>query len=420
MVARYHVADVNGSKLAGTIEDALDQVARHGAQVMLQKALEAEIEEFLQRPRYQRGGEFRGYRNGHRRERTVGIGTWAVPVKVPRVSDTPEGSAFESAVLPKRTRLSMETQKLFARLYLEGLSTGDFEPVFRQLLGETAPLSPNTMIRIKEEWEAEYKAWRERPLENERFIYTWADGVYLGAGLEKENSCLLTLLGVRADGTKDLIAMEIGYRESTASWGDVLRSLRDRGLRAPLVLIGDGNLGIWGAQGEVWTETKRQRCWNHRLMNMVDKLPKRMQPEVSSQMSELYQAPTKKVCETKRDELVAWLKSERQEPAAATLLRDWDDFVTFYDFPQEHWLHLRTTNPLESVFAGVRLRTDVAKRARKRENALYLVFKVVQRLGRNWRALNGGPELMQMVADGAVFRDGVLQEPDQETEVRVA
>ena len=158
MVARYHVADVNGSKVTATIEDALDQVARHGAQVMLQKALEAEIDEFLQRPRYQRGGEFRGYRNGRGRERTVGIGTWAVPVRVPRVSDTPEGSAFESAVLPKRTRLSMETQKLFARLYLEGLSSGDFEPVFRQLLGETAPLSPNTMIRIKEEWEAEYKA----------------------------------------------------------------------------------------------------------------------------------------------------------------------------------------------------------------------------------------------------------------------
>jgi putative transposase len=420
MVARYHVADVNGSKVAATIEDALDQVARHGAQVMLQKALEAEIDEFLQRPRYQRGGDFRGYRNGHGRERTVGIGTWAVPVSVPRVSDTPEGNAFESTLLPKRTRLSMETQKLFARLYLEGLSSGDFEPVFRQLLGETAPLSPNTMIRIKEGWEAEYKAWRERPLANERFIYIWADGIYLGAGLEKENSCLLTLLGARADGSKDLIAMEIGYRESTASWGDVLRSLRDRGLRAPLVLIGDGNLGIWGAQSEVWTETKRQRCWNHRLMRMVDKLPKRMQPEVSSRMSELYQAPTKKVCETKRDELVAWLKSARQEPAAATLLRDWDDFVTFYDFPQEHWLHLRTTNPLESVFAGVRLRTDVAKRARKRENALYLVFKVVQRLGRNWRALNGGPALMWMVAEGAVFRDGVLQASDQEMEVRVA
>jgi transposase-like protein len=158
MVARYHVADVTGSKVAATIEDALDQVARHGAQVMLQKALEAEIDEFLQRPRYQRGGEFHGYRNGHGRERTVRIGSWAVPVRVPRVSDVPDGSGFESAVLPKRTRLSMATQKLFARLYLERLSTGDFEPVFRQLLGETAPLSPNTLIRIKEEWEAEYKA----------------------------------------------------------------------------------------------------------------------------------------------------------------------------------------------------------------------------------------------------------------------
>jgi hypothetical protein len=170
----------------------------------------------------------------------------------------------------------------------------------------------------------------------------------------------------------------------------VLRNLRARGLCAPVVLIGDGNLGIWSGQGDVWPETKRQ------------------------------QAPTKKMCETKRDDLVVWLRTERQEPAAATLLRDWDDFVTFYDFPQEHWLHLRTTNPLESVFAGVRLRTDVAKRARKRENALYLVFKVVQRLGRNWRALNGGPALMQMVAEGVVFRDGVLQESDQETEVRVA
>jgi putative transposase len=420
MVARYHVSDGGARSVAGTIVDALDQVARDGARLMLQRALEVEVEEFLGRERYQRGPEFRGYRNGHARERTVGIGTWAVPVKVPRVSDTPDGRSFESAVLPKRTRLSMETQKLFARLYLEGLSSGDFEPVFRQLLGETAPLSANTMLRIKEEWEAEYKAWRERPLDRERFVYVWADGIYLGAGLEKENSCLLTLLGARADGSKELIAMELGYRESKASWADVLRGLAERGLRGPVVLIGDGNLGIWGGLAEVWPETKRQRCWNHRLLNLVDKLPKRLQPEVSSRLYELYQSPTQKVCESKRDELAAWLRQERQEPAAQTLLRDWDDFITFYAFPQEHWIHLRTTNPLESVFAGVRLRTDVAKRARRRENALYLVFKIVQRLGRNWRALNGGPSLMQMVAEGMVFTDGVLQESDQETEVRVA
>jgi transposase-like protein len=314
----------------------------------------------------------------------------------------------------------METQKLFARLYLEGLSSGDFEPVFRQLLGETAPLSATTVLRIKEEWQAEYEAWRGRPLENERFLYVWVDGIYLGAGLEKEKSCLLTLLGARADGSKDLIAMELGYRESKSSWADVLRGLSARGLRAPLLLIGDGNLGIWGAQIEVWPETKRQRCWNHRLLNLVDKLPKRLQPEVSARLYELYQSPTQTLCERQRDELVAWLRQERQEPAVQTLRRDWDDFVTFYDFPQEHWIHLRTTNPLESVFAGVRLRTDVAKRARKRENALDLVFKVVQRLGRNWRALNGGPSLIQMVAAGAVFRDGLLQESVQATEVRVA
>ena len=421
MVAQYHVADVGAPKVAGTIVDALDEVAREGARRMLQRALEAEVDEFLGRDRYQRGSEFRGYRNGHGRQRSVGIGTWGVPVRVPRVSDTPEAAArFESKVLPKRTRLSLETQKLFARLYLEGLSTGDFEPVFRQLLGESAPLSPNTMIRIKAEWQAEYEAWRSRPLEDERIVYSWADGIYLGAGLEKENSCLLTLIGARADGTKELIAMEIGYRESKASWGDVLRSLRDRRLRAPLLMIGDGNLGIWGSLAEVWPETKHQRCWNHRRMNLVDKLPTRLQPDAGSRIYDLYQAPTKRACETQRDELIAWLRVEGQEPAAQTLLRDWDDFVTFYDFPQEHWIHLRTTNPMESVFAGVRLRTDVAKRARKRENALYLVFKVVQRLGRNWRALNGGPQLMQMVAAGTVFKDGLLQEAEHEREVKVA
>lgn len=421
MVADYHVEDVVGAKVAGTIVDALDQVAREGARSMLQRALEVEVDEFLGRERYQRGREFRGYRNGYRQARTVGIGTWAVPVRTPRVSDTPAGSAgFESKVLPKRTRLSLETQKLFARLYLEGLSSGDFEPVFRQLLGESAPLSSNTLVRIKMEWQGDYEAWRNRPLEHERFVYVWADGIYLGAGLERENSCLLTLIGARADGTKELIAMELGYRESKASWADVLRQLRDRGLRAPLLLIGDGNLGIWGALDEVWPETKHQRCWNHRRLNLMDKLPKRLQPEVGSRIYKLYQAPTQLACETQRDELLAWLHGEGQEPAAQTLLRDWEDFVTFYAFPQEHWTHLRTTNPMESVFAGVRLRTDVAKRARKRENALYLVFKIVQRLGRNWRALNGGPQLMQMVAAGAVFKDGALVEAVQQMEVRVA
>ncbi len=420
MVARYHVTEVVGSKVAGEIVDALDEVAREGARRMLHQALEAEVAEHLGRERYARTGEFRGNRNGHARERTLGIGTWAVPVRPPRVSDVPEGMpAFASKILPKRTRLSMETQRLFARLYLEGLSSGDFEPVFRQLLGERAPLSPNTILRLKEEWEQEYQAWTVRSLQDEVFAYVWMDGIYLGAGLEKEKSCLLTIVGARSDGSKELLAMALGYRESEASWADVLRSLRDRGLRCPILFIGDGNLGAWKALGEVFPKARHQRCWNHRAMNIKDKLPKRMHAEVGAKLSELYAAPTRAECERQRDDLVDWLRGEQQTSAAQTVLRDWDDFVTFYDFPADHWIHIKTTNPLESVFSGVRLRTDVAKRARHRENALYLVYKIVRRLSRNWRALNGGPNLMAMVVAGETFKDGMLQDRVSE-EVRSA
>jgi len=229
------------------------------------------------------------------------------------VSDVPAGTpAFESASLPKRQRLSQATQKLFAKLYLEGLSSGDLEPVFRQLLGESAPLSPSKVLQLKEEWAREYVIWRQRPLDHDRFVYVWADGIYLGAGLEKQNSCMLTLLGARSDGTKELLAMEIGYRESKDSWAGVLRSLRDRGLCQPLVFIGDGNLGLRAGLGEVFPAARRQRCWNHRLLNLRDKLPKRLQTAVSSRVYEVYQAPTRAECEARRDALVEWLRRENQ------------------------------------------------------------------------------------------------------------
>jgi transposase-like protein len=317
--------------------------------------------------------------------------------------------AFESEILPKWERLTQETQLLFARLYLEGLSSGDFEPVFRQLVGEKAPLSANTILRLKERWGQEYEGWRRRPLDHAHFVYVWADGIYLGAGLEKQNSCLLTLLGAKADGTKELLAMEIGYRESKESWAEVLRSVRDRGLAAPLLLIADGSLGVWSALTDVFPTTRRQRCWNHRLMNVIDKLPRRLEGIVRSRLHQLYTAPTRTECEAGRDELAQWLREHAQLAAAETLLRDWEDFVTFYDFPKEHWFHIRTTNPIESVFASVRLRTNVAKRARNRENALFLVFKIVQRLSRGWRALNGDPTLMRALVAGVVFKDGVIQ-----------
>jgi transposase-like protein len=328
------------------IPDTLEAVAREGARRMLERALDIEVDVFLGRLRYAPGGRETGYRNGHGRPREIGIGTWSVEVRPPRVADLPPGSEpFSSALLPKRRYLSQETQRLFARLYLEGLSSGDFEPAFRELLGEKAPLSASTILRLKATWEADYRAWRSRPIEAE-FAYIWCDGLYLGAGLEAESSCVLVVIGARADGAKELLAIELGYRESTASWASVLRDLRDRGLSAPLLAIGDGALGLWAALAEVYPSTRHQRCWNHRVLNLLDKLPKRLWRETRRRLREIWSAPTRAACEQRRDELALWLHAAGQDQAAETLCRDWDSFTTFYDFPAEHWLHLRTSNAI--------------------------------------------------------------------------
>ena len=241
-----------------------------------------------------------------------------------------------------------------------------------------------------------------------RYAYTWNDGVYLGAGLEKEKTALLCVVGAREDGEKELLGMEPGYRESKDSWAEVLRDLRNRGLEAPLVATGDGALGLWAALDEIYPTTEHQRCWNHRITNVQAKLPKRYQAEARRRLREMYEASTQKECEERRDRYVDELMARGQRPAAETVLRDWEEFVTFYRYPKEHWIHLRTTNPIESIFSGVRLRTDAARRMRRQDNALYLVFKIVQRLSRNWRALNGGANLMRLVLEGCKFKDGIL------------
>lgn len=377
---------------------------------MLAEALEAEVATFLERGRYERGTPFRGYRNGTLPAREVTVGVSAVPVHVPRVSDVPAEVApngFQSQVVRRYERASAATQALFARLYLEGLATGDFEPVFRELVGETTALSASAIVRLKECWEEEYTTWRQRRLEGHTYAYIWADGVYLGAGLESEKSALLCILGAREDGTKELLALELGYRESTASWCDALRDLRDRGLTAPLVAVGDGGLGLWSALERVFPTTAHQRCWNHRVLNIQDKLPKRLQADARQRLHALWTADTQAECERLRDAYVAELRGQGQARAAECVLRDWASFVTFYRFPKEHWLHLRTSNPIESIFSGVRLRTNAAKRLRHRENALYLVFKVIERLGRNWRTLNGGENLMTLVLEGCAFQNGI-------------
>jgi transposase-like protein len=306
-------------------------------------------------------------------------------------------------------RASETTKRLFARLYLEGLATGDFEPVFRELVGETTALSPNAIVRLKESWEQEYAAWRKRPLWDHQYPYVWGDGIYLNAGIEKDKTALLCVVGARDDGEKELLAMEPGYRESKESWAETLRDLRNRGLEAPMAAMGDGALGLWAALDEAYPTTEHQRCWNHRIINVQAKLPKRLQREARHRLREMTEAPTQKECEELRDRYAAELMAADQRAAAETVLRDWDDFVTFYHYPREHWIHLRTTNPLESVFSGVRLRTDATRRMRRRDNALYLVFKIVERLSQNWRSLNGGANLMTLVLEGCTFKDGMLQ-----------
>jgi transposase-like protein len=241
------------------VADTLESIAREGARAMLERMLTEEVDDALERPRYAHGGKETGYRNGHGRTREVGIGSWSVEARPPRVSDLPEGSTpLASAILPKRRYLSTETQRLFARLYLEGLSSGDFEPAFRELMGERATLSASTVIRLEERWQAEHEAWRTRPI-TARCAYLWADGVYLGVGTEREHGCLLVVIGAREDGSKELLAMELGYRESAESWADVLRGLRERGLRSPLLAIGDGAPGLWAALREVFPAAGHQR-----------------------------------------------------------------------------------------------------------------------------------------------------------------
>jgi len=312
-------------------DDVLERLVREGARKMLQDALEAEVDEFLGRRRYQRTDAQRGYRNGHLPERTIGVGMGAVDVRLPRVSDVPpevSPDGFHSEIVSRYQRRSRTQARLLARLYLEGLSCGDFEPVFRALVGETAALSPSTILKLKADWQQEYETWKKRPLRG-RYVYLYADGFYLKAGPEPDKTAVLVVLGVDEQGHKERLAIERGYRESTASWSEVLRSLKERGLdEAPLLAIGDGALGWWAALDEVFPTTRHQRCWNHRRLNVLDKTPKRLHPEVRKKLGALAEAPTRQECERLRDGLCAWLRARGQGHAAACREADWEDCCT--------------------------------------------------------------------------------------------
>lgn len=394
-------------------DDVLEQVVREGAQRILAEALEREVEEFLGRSRYERSAEFRGYRNGSHKPRTIGVGMGAVEVKVPRVREVPEAvsaDGYHSQIVESYERRSRTQSRLLVRLYLEGLSSGDFEPVFRALVGETAGLSEDSILKLRGEWAQEFEAWQQRSITG-RFAYIFADGIYLKAGLEKDKTAVLVVIGVDEQGHKQLLAMVEGHRESSQSWLEVLRSMRDRGLQqAPLLAVADGGLGFWAALDQVYPRTRHQKCWNHRILNVIDKLPKRMEKEARARLREIYEAPSREESTRLREAYCRQLRVVGQDQAARCLESDWESMTAYFDFPQEHWRHLKTSNPIESVFAGVRGRTQVTRRMRVRENALYLVFKMVCRLSLNWRRLDG-PNQIKLLLAGHRYENGQLCVP---------
>jgi putative transposase len=412
----------------------LDDLAREGARRMIATALEAEVADYVERFADERGedGKRLVVRNGRARERKVTIGSGTVPVQAPRVNDkrldedTGERQRFSSKILPAYARRSPKVNDVLPVLYLRGLSTGDFRPALEQLLGEDAAgLSSSTISRLCKDWEVEHDRFRTRSLRFHRYAYWFVDGVHVSVRLgEDDRLCLLVVIGVRADGTKELLAVEDGYRESTESWATVMRDLKARGANEPRLVIGDGALGTWAALRDVYPMARRQACWVHAIANVLDALPKRLQPTAKKLLHETMEAPSR------ADAAVA-LERFRSEfdakypKAAAKLDRDWKYLTAFYDFPAEHWRHLRTSNAIESSFATVKLRTRVTKGAGSKKAALAMAYKLLDAAQERWRRFNGH-ELVADVLTGAKFKDGIrvneddTANDDQMTDEKVA
>ena len=397
-------------------QDAITAILRQGAQRLLAAALEAEVESFISQ--FSDVRDQNGYRvvvrNGHLPEREFATGIGPVPVKKPRVRVRPgsdvEVPCFESKILPPYLRRSKSIEELIPWLYLKGISTGDFQEALAALLGPDAPgLSPTTIVRLKKSWEAEYDQWRSRSLVGKRYVYVWADAVHFNVRLEEERTCILVLIGATAEGRKELLGVMDGVRESERSWRELLLDLKACGLDTdPDVAVGDGALGFWKALPKVFPTTRQQRCWVHKTANILNYLPKRQQPEAKRRVQEIWMAATQ---EHANEALDTFLEIYRPKyPKAATCLeKDRDELMTFYDFPAEHWQHLRTTNPIESTFATVRLRTKKTKGCGSRLATLTMVFKLAQSAERSWRRLNGH-QLLADVIRGVNFKDGIKQD----------
>ena len=392
------------------LSGSLDELVAEGARRMLIAGLEAEVADYIERHQglVDEAGHRLVVRNGKAAERSLMTGAGALKVRAPRVNDRREGHRFSSYILPKYARRSPKVADVLPVLYLRGLSTGDFAPALAQFFGSDAGLSATSITRLVETWGDEYTAFTRRDLSTSDFVYVWADGVHFRIRLEEDRLSCLVVIGVRADGTKELLACSDGYRESTESWAGVLRDLKHRGMTAPTVAVGDGALGFWSALGEVFPETAEQRCWVHKTARILDALPKRLHRQAKTAIHEIYLAETRADAEDGIDDFVA-IYGDKYPKAAAKLTKDRDVLLTFYDFPAAHWVHLRTTNPIESTFATVRARTRVTKGAGSRRRGLVMAYKLLDAAEDRWRKVNS-PELVIQVRAGIQFKDGIRVE----------
>jgi putative transposase len=386
--------------------DSLENWARLEIQEWIQELMVAEVTEVLGRRKSERRKPVdtnTGYRNGYGKPRNLTMSIGTVTVRRPRVRDIEE--RFESRVLPLFKRRTETVSELIPELYLHGLAHGDFDLALRGLLGDKAPLSASTVSRLKEKWQGEYEEWLARPLDGLEVVYLWVDGVYVKAGLEKDKAAVLVAVAGLSDGTKIVLTLEAGHRESEASWSSLLRKLKKRGMKCPRLVIGDGHLGIWAAIRNVFPEAKEQRCWNHRILNVMDRIPKKYQLQAKPLLTAIPYAESLKECEKLKARFQEWCARKNLPEAARVLDEDWGRMVSFFSFPKPHWQHLRTSNVVESPFAALRLRTDAAKRFKKVETATAAIFKLLLVAEKNFRRLNA-PELVREVYLDVQFEDG--------------
>ena len=399
----------------------LDEIVREGARRMLAVALEAEVDDYVAAFADERDEQGRRLvcRNGHAEPRTITTAAGGIEIEAPRVNDqrvdeaTGERRGFKSVIVPPWCRKSPKVSEVLPLMYLHGMSSGHFAPALTEFFGSAAGLSASVITRLTKQWQAEQRAFAERRLDDRDFVYVWADGVHFNVRLEEARLCCLVIVGVRADGTKELVAITDGHRESTDSWADLLRDLKRRGMRAPRVAVGDGALGFWAALRTVWPETTEQRCWVHKIANVLNALPKSVQPTARRMLVEVRDAEDRQHALTAIDAFAAEF-AVKWPKAVAKIIDDAVPLLAFYDFPAEHWIHLKTTNPIESTFATVRLRTKVTKGPGSRAAGLAMAFKLIEAAQQRWRSISA-PQLVALVRAGAIFDKGVMTErPNQQ------